>query len=498
MIIDSWLKLEKSDNINFNLLKQQLTVPNPDFVSRSRMGFKTFDYQVFGKCISCKEEIQKMVQYRKDIPKVCKSCDSPLKVIADPVEIDRFDRLYQEVGEQLWVPRALISRYPAGIVTDNTTLGDREIDFKSVINLGPNDFITYDQHKFVDSLFSALKNYYGAIGQAPPGSGKTVMGLEVVARLGRPAIVLVHKEFLMNQWAERIMECFDINKDEVGFIQQDVVDFQGKKIVIAMIQSLIAREYPKSLFDYFGTVISDECHRIGSLEWRKVIPMFPSRYRIGLTATPKRKDGLENIFFWHIGEISAVGDSNKLKPKIKFVKTNLDPTDRDLRMMRDYSGKQNLNRVITYLIESGERNEIIVDLIAKALKAGRKIIVLSGRLAHLETLNKMIKLKMIEEGERFTIGYYIGGMSEEERTISATRQLMLCTYAMAEEGLDIPDLDTLFLVTPKSSVEQAAGRILRTFSDKKEPVIVDITDPIEICVNMSKKRIRSYQKLGYI
>jgi superfamily II DNA or RNA helicase len=112
----------------------------------------------------------------------------------------------------------------------------------------------------------------------------------------------------MNQWIERIQDAFDIPASEIGFVQQDVCDFRGKKIVLIMAQSLLSsREYPEDLYSYFGTVVVDEVHRFGAVEFRKAITRFPAKYRLGVTATPKRKDGLEDVFFMHIGEIAFVG-----------------------------------------------------------------------------------------------------------------------------------------------------------------------------------------------
>ncbi len=499
MRIDSWLKLTKDDNLSFDLIKSRLTLPNPAYTSRVKMGFKTTEFDVHGKCQECGKEIKKVYATRKDIPTGCTKCGAGVKYLIKEMDMNRFDAIYKEVGNELWVPRGLVENYGKGEnVEDNTTLGDREIDFKSKIKLGPNEFSTADQTAFVDTFTKALLNGYGSLGQAHPGYGKTNCALEVIARLKRPTAVIVHKEFLMNQWAERITQFYGINESDIGYVQQDVCDFQGKKIVMIMLQSILAREYSQSLFDYFGTVCIDEVHRIAAQEFRKAIVMFPARYRMGVTATPRRQDNLENVFFWHIGSIAAIGEDSKLKAKVTFVKTPLHPTDRDLRMMTDYRGKQNLNKVIDYLLENDGRNRVIVGLLSKALKSGRKVMVLSGRLDHLERLKNMMDTEMVKSGTRYTTGYYIGGMKEEERTISATRDLIYATYAMASEGLDIPDLDTLFLVTPKTDVEQSVGRILRIVKGKKQPVVIDFSDSIEICISMLRKRVNFYNKMGYI
>ena len=498
MRIDSWLKLTPQDNLDFNLIKTKLTLPNPEYTKRVRLGFKTTEFNVFGKC-SCGKQIHKTYTYSKDIPKNCFYCGKSIKYIVDEVEMERFDRIYKEIGNELWVPRGMIGSFGRGKEVENcTTIGSYKVDFKSKINLGPNAVNRDNQTVFVETFFDHISHNFGGIGQAPPGYGKTVCALEVIARLQRPTAIITHKEFLMNQWADRITSFFDIDKDDIGFVQRDVCEFQGKKIVMIMIQSLLARDYPSELFKHFGTVCIDEVHRIAAQEFRKTIVMFPARYRMGVTATPRRADGLENVFFWHIGDICAIGEKRELKPKIKIVKTDLQLSNVEVRNLYDYRGKQNFNKVVDYLIDNDHRNRAIVGLLKKASKEGRKIMILSGRLKHLERLKSMFDMEMVKDGLRYTTGYYIGGMNEEERTISATRQIIFATYHMAEEGLDIPELDTLFLVTPRSDVEQAVGRILRTFDGKCSPTVVDFSDLIELCISMLKKRVSFYRKMEYM
>ena len=499
MRVDSWLKLTEKDNINFKLLKTKLTLPNPDYTKRIKMGFKTTEFNVFGKCPKCGKQIHKVCTYEKDIPKECVYCKESVKYIVEEVEMERFDKIYREVGNELWVPRGLVHSLGKGKEVENcTTLGSYKVDFKSKIQLGPSSFSEDNQTDFVETFHKHMSHDFGGIGQAPPGYGKTVCALEVIARLERPTAIITHKEFLMNQWADRITSFFDIDKNDIGFVQRDVCEFQHKKIVMIMLQSLLAREYPSELFKHFGTVCIDECHRIAAQEFRKAIVMFPARYRMGVTATPRRADGLENVFFWHIGEVSAIGEKRKLNPKIKIISTEVEPSNVELRGLYDFRGRQNFNKVVDYLITNDYRNRSIVGVLKKALKKGRKVMLLSGRLEHLERLHTMLKMEMVKDDLRFTTGYYIGGMSEEKRTISATRQAIFATYHMAEEGLDIPELDTLFLVTPRSDVEQAVGRILRTFDDKQAPTVVDFSDPIELCVSMLKKRVSFYRKMGYM
>ena len=499
MRIDSWLKLSPDDGINFELLKTRMIAPNPEYASRVRMGFKTVEFHVTNQCRTCERILDRRYINRKDIPKICEWCHNPINPIVHESEMTRFHELFKEIGNELWIPRGLITRYEKDRdIEDCTTLGDREVDFKSKIQLGPNQFSSADQKTFVETFTEALRNGYGAIGQAHPGYGKTIMALEVIARLKRPAAVLVHKEFFTSQWTQRITDSYNIPQSDVGYVQRDVCDYEDKKIVLIMIQSLLAREYPKEMFNYFGTVCVDEVHRIAAQEFRKTIVKFPARYRLGITATPKRADNLERVFFWHIGDIAVIGEKQELKAKANIVSSGAEPTYRELQNMYDYRGKLNLNKITNFLIEHDGRNRKIAKLIKKALKSGRKILVLSGRINHLRTLHDVVEVEMKKDGTRYTSGYYIGGLDERQRTISATRQLIFGTFQMAEEGLDIPELDTLFLVTPRADIEQAVGRILRSFADKKTPMVVDFSDPIDMCNNMLRKRISFYRKRGYL
>lgn len=455
MRVDRWLKLTKKDGLNLELLKSTLEVSNPDYLSRKKMGLSTNGLR-------------------------------------------RFDPVYVEIGEELWVPRAIVHKYDGRDIEDKTVSG-KDVDFKSKIELGPNENRKEDQEKWVSDLVGILQRRYGTVGQAEPGWGKTVAALEVIARLGKTTAVLVHKEFLMNQWIERIQDCYDIDESEIGFVQQDRCDYEGKKIVLIMIQSLLARDYSPDLFEYFGTVVVDEVHRMSAVEFRKVITMFPGRYRLGVTATPKRKDGLEDVFFWHIGSIGAIGSKRKIKPRVEIVKTNVNPSPRDWMNLMDFKRDVSLSKLTTYLAEHEERNQRIARLAYKALVARRKILILSGRRVQLEILHQLVKRQMLRHGKRFPMGYYVGGMTDKQRVISSTRPLILGTYQMAEEGLDIPDLDTLFLVTPKADIEQAVGRILREVDGKKEPLVVDFLDEsIGVCNGLHRKRLSQYKKLGYV
>ena len=145
-------------------------------------------------------------------------------------------------------------------------------------------------------------NGNGAILEVPCGRGKTVLSLKIIANIQKKTLILVHKEFLMEQWIERIQQF--LPDARIGIIQQNKVKADNKDIVIAMIQSISMKSYPPKIFDNFGFTIVDECHHISSQVFSRCLPKIGNKYLLGLSATPKRKDGLSKVFHWYLGPVS--------------------------------------------------------------------------------------------------------------------------------------------------------------------------------------------------
>jgi superfamily II DNA or RNA helicase len=335
---------------------------------------------------------------------------------------------------------------------------------------------------------------WGGILRAPPGWGKTVWSCAFIAELAVPTLVVVHKEFLLTQWRDRIQQFLPGAK--VGLIQQDECSFQGSHIAIAMVHSLVDRNYGSILYEWPGLVITDETHRIGASTWSQVPPKFKSQWRLGISATPRRKDGADNVFRFHIGEVLFSASEQRMKPKIRRVWTSFN-------LVKTASLNPSLvskNLLLKFMCANKLRNQAIVEQLALALEAGRKVLVLSERLQHLADLETGLRMKWNRDsGPVPSIGYYVGGMREEALEIAAQAQVIFATKQFAEEGLDIPALDTLLLTTPMADIEQASGRILRPFEGKTEPVIVDFRDDkVSYCLRMAEAREKQYRKLGWV
>ena len=318
----------------------------------------------------------------------------------------------------------------------------------------------------------------------------TIMALYIIAKLKLKTLVIVHKEFLLNQWIEKINEFLPHAK--IGKIQGQIIDIEDKDIVIGMLQSLSMKEYPEDTFDSFGFTIIDECHHISAEIFVRSLQKIVTKYILGLSATMERKDGLTKVFKMFIGDIiykmKRDKDEGVLIKAIKFV-----TQDEEFNTIEyDFRGNVKYSTMISKLCSFNNRTEMIISIIENELKLNNKqqIIVL-GQFKNILTY----LYKAIEHRNIGTVGYYIGGMKEEQLKKSELKQIIIATYSMAAEGLDIKTLTTLILATPKTDIEQAVGRILR--EKHEQPLVIDIVDNHEVFKKQWDKRKAYYLKNNY-
>jgi superfamily II DNA or RNA helicase len=330
----------------------------------------------------------------------------------------------------------------------------------------------------------------GAILEVPCGRGKTVMALKIIAELSKKTLILVHKEFLMNQWIERIAEF--LPSARVGKIQGSIFDVEGKDIVIGMIQTMYSREFPANTFSSFGLTIIDEVHRIGSEEFSKTLLKTITPYMLGISATVERKDGLTRILNMFIGEKIYSEERNSDDPVcvrgIEFISS--DPEFNETEV--DWKGDPKYSTMISKICEFGPRSDFIVRILKDLILENPENQIMI--LAHNRSLLKYL-YEAIEHHQITTVGYYVGGMKEHLLKETEGKQIVLATYAMAAEALDIKTLSTLVMVTPKTDIEQSVGRILRTRHDN--PIVVDIIDTHDTFQNQWRKRKTFYRKCNY-
>ena len=320
--------------------------------------------------------------------------------------------------------------------------------------------------------------------------GKTSASLHIITQLKKKTLVIVHKEFLMNQWIERIHQF--LPNARVGKILGQIIDIENKDIVIGMLQSLSMKEYPASLFDSFGFTIIDEVHHISSQTFSNALFKIITKYMLGLSATMNRKDGTTRIFKMFLGDVIFKGKRDEERNvEVRAIEYFVND-DEFNHVVTDYRGNPAYSTMISKLCEYTRRSEFIIRVLSDMLEENPSQQVMI--LAHNKNILKYL-YETIEHRKIASVGYYLGGMKEASLKISEEAQVIIATYAMASEALDIKTLTTLIMATPKTDIEQSVGRILR--EKHSQPVVVDIIDSQDLFKNQWKKRKSFYCKENY-
>ena len=320
----------------------------------------------------------------------------------------------------------------------------------------------------------------------------TTLAIHVICALAKKTLIVCHKDFLLQQWKERI-EQFTTGA-RIGLLKAKVVDVEDKDIVLASLQSLSMKEYDEELFKSFGLFVADEAHHFPAEVFSKALKKVNFKYALGLTATLTRKDGLTKVLKWFIGDVVFKAEKRQDELCVEFF-DYYDPNPVYSLEVKGYNNKLNVSRMINNICDYKPRIDFIVDCLVKVLKhePERKVIILSDRRNHLDLLQKAISKVGYESA------FYVGGMKQHELKESEEKQVILATYHIASEGFDCPGLDTLILASPKSDVIQCVGRIQRTPQHlrKHVPLVLDIVDNFSLFIRQGKKRCTYYESCKY-
>jgi superfamily II DNA or RNA helicase len=344
------------------------------------------------------------------------------------------------------------------------------------------------QHAIIDKYIKHVGDSGGGLLDVEPGKGKTVMALHIISQLKKKTLVVVHKSFLMSQWIERIEQFLPGAK--VGRIQGDHIDIEGKDIVLGMLQSLSSKTYEDSVWATFGLCIFDECHHLSAEVFSNIMIQIVCNYNLGLSGTMTRKDGLTKVFKHFIGPVIHK-EKTDLSVSVNVKKIHYEDDDLFEKVKTDFKGSPLYSCMISALCACKERTAFLVDIIRQEFKLNpdQQMMILAHNKCLLQELYDAVKC--FEP----SVGFYLGGMKEHLLKESESKKIIIATYAMASEGLDIKTLTTLFMATPKSDVCQSVGRILR--SKHATPLVIDIVDPHSVFLSQSKKRNAYYSKKKY-
>jgi superfamily II DNA or RNA helicase len=432
-----------------NAIRQQFTISNPAYGEAERMG-----------------------RYTGGIPRHLKFYeDTPTGLICPRGAVFQLYMICDDYGEQIQVVNKRLELNP--------------VDFTFIGTLRQ-----YQQN----AISSVLEQDHGTL-SAATGSGKTCMGLNIIAQRKQPALIICHTKELQNQWISAIEKFLGIPADQVGVIGGGKHFFVGKQITVALVQSLYSRL--DKVIPYIGQVVVDECHRAPSRTFTQALTAFPARYRLGLTATPYRRDGLDKAIQWHIGPITGridkkdlLDNGNLCQAEAVFIKTGFtpvaDPSDYYSQALSELTQDLDRNRLISRTVKSHNGSGIT--------------LILSERREHCEYLGDILRQ---EQGIQAAVLTGQTPAKERDQIIQDLQagacQYLVATGSLIGEGFDLPEIGTLLLATPikfSGKLIQYVGRALRPAPGKSKAVIMDFVDGHGVFENSARARWGTYKQQG--
>jgi len=400
--------------------------------------------------------------------------------------------MYLESDNKLYMPKCY------GLNKFGNPLNNNINDGLDCPNLIFNGTLRDIQQIPINNYIKAANNpeKLGGIISVPCGFGKTIMAIYIACYFKKKTLFISHKDFLNEQFITSVKEF--VPNAKLGKIKQNIIDINDKDIVIATLQSLALREYDLNIFKDFGLVIVDECHHIASEVFSRAFRKMSIKLTLGLSATLNRKDGLRKVFEWYLGKsvYNFTVDKTSCDMIVQIHKYYTPAPDYSL-IKTFYNGQPNIIASINNICNHKPRTLLIIEILKSILKKEpeRKILILSERKNQLKDLEELIKNDNIAN-----YGYYVGGMKMCDLDISATKQIILATYQMSSEGLNIPTLNTLILASPISDIQQSVGRILREKKENRKyiPLCIDIYDELSVVKNKGFKRLKYYKNNGYL
>ena len=457
-MVDATLKIGLSRDLKLTDIPEtikseligKLTIPNPKWLENARMG-----------------------RWNRNVPKLL--------------------RFFYRHKETLWIPRGYLRQLIMMCRQYNISyhIEDLRRKLPSVNFLFQGELKSFQK----EAVGKMLARDFGTL-NSPTGSGKTIMGLFMIAQRQQPALVVVHTKDLAYQWIEQITHFLGIEESHVGLIGSGKKKI-GDAITVALVQSLYrcADDVSKRI----GHIIVDECHRTPSRTFTDAVTEFDARYMLGLSATPFRRDNLSKLIFWHLGDVHHSVDKSHLIQEGHILKAEI--ILRETKFEPYYDPVNSYSKMLSELTMSDERNHLIAMDVAKEIQKREGIcLVLSDRKKHCETLQSLLRYKHHLDADLLT-----GDLSNEQRKNVLQRiktdevAVVVATGQLVGEGFDCPNLTTLFLATPirfSGRVLQYLGRVLRPAADKKGARVYDYVDvKVGVLQSAAKHRQKVYDSM---
>jgi len=346
------------------------------------------------------------------------------------------------------------------------------------------------------AAFRALVENNGGTLNLSCGKGKTVLALKLAGKFKVPTIIIVNTTALLEQWKQEVSKFLDVRS--IGVVQGDQLDWEHP-IVIAMVQTLsFNRErWPMDFRRHFGLIFYDEGHHMSAPVFVRSADLFFGR-RYCLTATATRTDGLQKIYQHHLGRVIHKNLSQELIPDTYFYRLKWEFDERYKMRVVDSNGEISIPRVRTYLGELDWRNDLIYKHAVQDLREGRRLLILSHSVKHVDRLAELFRKKAFGS----VPGIITGDTPQEDRMrLLHNSNPVLGTFQLAREGLNKPSLDTLYITTPFSNpndLQQSWGRIQRKDPNKKKPIVRVYEDLAFACTERSCRSLRGHlNNMGY-
>jgi len=407
-------------------------------------------------------------------------------------ETKRYFKLIQENGNNLIIPRGFIGRI-IRFCKENKIEFDFKDERKRLGEVGYLSTISLYEYQ-QNALEASNKKDFGVI-VAPPGTGKTIIGLKIIVEKRQPALILVHRKQLADQWIERIQTFLGIPKHKIGLIAQGKVR-PSKEITVSMIQSLgkeIENNENSDLLNSFGTIIVDECHHVPAETYNTVISKLHCCYIYGLTATPFRKYNDGKLIFVYLGDIISELKTQEIanQKKATIIIRN---TDLNVPFNSRTDRFETLSNI---LIHDSARNKLILDDVISEINTGKRAVIITERKEHIESLCQFLK-------QRYEVTALSGEDSEKSRTgkwknlKEGNYQVLVTTGQYFGEGTDLKNAECLFLVYPFSFEGKLIQYIGRVQRGEIAPWIYDYRDAkVEYLNRLFLKRNAYYRKLEH-